>query len=353
MNTRTAEGIAQAARTAVEAALWAPSIHNTQPWTFGVSGDEICLRADPDRKLRVSDPTGRQMTISCGAALLNVRVTLQALGYDPQVRRFPDPERPLLLATVRVRPGREPGEHTRLLHAEIERRRTHRSGFTALPVPDPLVEALVTEAAAEDGHLMPIRSEVSARVLAALTGAAQDVQSQDRLFVLELMRWARPPGSSRRDGVPAAGYPTDPRRTQPQHFAPRDYARGHEWGMAPDERVSASTGLVALLTTAGDRREDWAARGRGAAADAAARLRVRPERRVPHPGAGDAGVAGVHPQAPVLGRGAADDHAAGVRHRRERERPPRRLRRDGLTPRRRRRQGTLDAWREIVNIADT
>ncbi|MEU8279904.1 Acg family FMN-binding oxidoreductase [Microbispora bryophytorum] len=257
MNTRTAEGIAPAARAAVEAALWAPSIHNTQPWSFGVSGDEICLRADPDRKLRVSDPTGRQMTISCGAALFNVRIMLEALGYEPLVRRFPDPERPLLLATVRVRPGREPGEHTRLLHAEIERRRTHRSGFTALPVPDRLVDSLVAEAAEEDGHLRPIGSEAAARVLAALTGAAQDVQSQNRLFVLELMRWARPPGSSRRDGVPAAGYPTDPRRTNPQHFAPRDYARGHEWGMAPDERVSVSTGLVALLTTAGDGREDW------------------------------------------------------------------------------------------------
>lgn len=261
MDTRTSEGIALAAQAAVEAAVWAPSIHNTQPWSFAVSGDEISLRADPDRKLRVSDPTGRQMTISCGAALFNVRITLMALGYEPEVRRLPDPERALLLATVRVRPGREPGENTRLLHAEIERRRTHRAGFTALPVPDPLVDALVREASAEGGHLAPIRSEAAARVLAALTGAAQDVQSQNRQFVLELMRWARPPGSARRDGVPAAGYPTDPRRTYPQHFAQRDYARGHEWGTAPEERVCTSTGLVALLTTPGDTREDWLVAG--------------------------------------------------------------------------------------------
>ncbi|GGO24828.1 NAD(P)H nitroreductase [Microbispora rosea subsp. aerata] len=257
MNTRTSERIERAAKAAVEAALWAPSIHNTQPWSFGVCGDEICLRADPERKLRISDPAGRQQTIGCGAALFNVRVTLRALGYEPEVRRFPDPERPLLLATVRVRPGREPGEHVRLLNAEIDRRRTHRSGFTALPVPDPLIDALEAEVAAEGGRLAPIRTDASARVLAALTAAAQEVQSQDRLFVLELTRWARPPGSSRRDGVPAAGYPADPRRTHPQHFAQRDYARGHEWGLAQDERVSASTGLVALLTTAGDLREDW------------------------------------------------------------------------------------------------
>ncbi|MEU8194165.1 nitroreductase family protein [Microbispora amethystogenes] len=263
MNTRTSEGIAQAAREAVEAALWAPSIHNTQPWSFAVSGDEISLRADPDRRLRVSDPTGRQMIISCGAALFNVRITLMALGYEPEVRRLPNPEGPMLLATVRVRPGREPGEHTRLLYGEVQRRRTHRAGFTALPMPDPLIDALVREAAAEGAHLAPVRSEAPARVLAALTGAAQDVQAQDRQFVLELTRWARPPGSVRRDGVPVAGYPTDPRRTYPQHFASRDYSRGHEWGAAPEERVSTSTGLVALLSTPGDAREDWLTAGEG------------------------------------------------------------------------------------------
>ncbi|MGW0801519.1 nitroreductase family protein [Nonomuraea sp. NPDC002799] len=33
----------------VEAGRWAPSVHNTQPWTFAVSGEEISLRADTIR----------------------------------------------------------------------------------------------------------------------------------------------------------------------------------------------------------------------------------------------------------------------------------------------------------------
>jgi nitroreductase len=37
---------------AVEAARWAPSVHNTQPWSFSVSEREIALRADTDRQLR-------------------------------------------------------------------------------------------------------------------------------------------------------------------------------------------------------------------------------------------------------------------------------------------------------------
>ncbi|WP_431933204.1 nitroreductase family protein [Nonomuraea jabiensis] len=35
-----------ALESALEAARWAPSVHNTQPWSFSLSGDEIGLRAD-------------------------------------------------------------------------------------------------------------------------------------------------------------------------------------------------------------------------------------------------------------------------------------------------------------------
>ena len=98
MNARTTEEITSVIRTAVQAATWAPSVHNTQPWSFAVDGDEIALRADSDRKLRIGDPSGREMLISCGAALMNVRLALRALGYEPQVRVLPDPDRPALSA---------------------------------------------------------------------------------------------------------------------------------------------------------------------------------------------------------------------------------------------------------------
>ncbi|MEV7965961.1 hypothetical protein AB0O34_08245 [Sphaerisporangium sp. NPDC088356] len=261
MNAHTAGEISGTLRTAVEAAVWAPSTHNTQPWSFAVSGNEISLRADPDRKLRLADTTGRQMLISCGAALFNVRIALRALGYEPEVRRFPDPDRSLLLATIRARRGVEADEQTMSLYGEIERRRTHRAGFTTARVREQVTEMLMAQASTEGARLMPVRSQVEARVLAALTSAAQDVQSQDRMIGLELIRWARPPGSTRRDGVPAHSYPLTQRRTYPQHFAQRDYAWGHSWGSETEQRRSTATGLVAVLTTRADTRHDWLAAG--------------------------------------------------------------------------------------------
>jgi hypothetical protein len=260
MNTHTAQESALAIHAALEAATWAPSVHNTQPWTFAVCGEEISVRADADRKLRHADPVGRQQLISCGAALFNLTTALRCHGYEPVVQVLPDPDRPALLATVRLGERATPDEHTKTLNAEFQRRRTHRAAFTELPVPDRLVETLIRRAAAEGAKLTPVRAPEAVRVVAALTEAAQSVQSQDRVLSLEVIRWARPPGSARKDGVPADAYPAEPAQSVPP-FAQRDYAWRHDWGTTANQQGSASAGVVALLTTPGDSRQEWIAAG--------------------------------------------------------------------------------------------
>src|SRR5215469_14519834 len=79
----------------------APSLHNTQPWKFRVEGDVIELLADSRRQLRHLDPDGRELTISCGAALFGLRLGLRGRGYIPVVDLLPDLARPELLARVR------------------------------------------------------------------------------------------------------------------------------------------------------------------------------------------------------------------------------------------------------------
>jgi nitroreductase len=37
----------------VAAAVWAPSVHNTQPWQFSARGQQISLHADASRQLMV------------------------------------------------------------------------------------------------------------------------------------------------------------------------------------------------------------------------------------------------------------------------------------------------------------
>ncbi|TCC54291.1 hypothetical protein E0H73_39720 [Kribbella pittospori] len=77
------------------AAVAAPSMHNTQPWRFEVSGHVIDLFLDGSRTLPAEDPTGRAMRIAAGAATFNLRCAAASLGYgtwlgEPEVHAVLD-----------------------------------------------------------------------------------------------------------------------------------------------------------------------------------------------------------------------------------------------------------------------
>ena len=100
MTSLTEPRLASAVRRAAVRATLAPSIHNTQPWRFLLSGTSLEVHADWSRRLRVLDPRGRQLLISCGCAVFNARVALAAAGYDATVERWPDPSQPNLVARL-------------------------------------------------------------------------------------------------------------------------------------------------------------------------------------------------------------------------------------------------------------
>jgi nitroreductase len=92
--------------TAVEHALRAPSVNNTQPWQWRIRPDSVELHADWNRHLMATDPDRRDLLLSCGAALHHLEVALAARGLAVQVRRMPEPEDRGHLATVAVRQAR-------------------------------------------------------------------------------------------------------------------------------------------------------------------------------------------------------------------------------------------------------
>ncbi|KAB2352258.1 Acg family FMN-binding oxidoreductase [Actinomadura rudentiformis] len=252
---------AEHVRAAVEAATWAPSVHNTQPWLFTWSGDRITVRADADRRLSVADPEGREMLISCGAAIFTLRVAARHLGYEPEVALLPDPDRPHLLADVSLRERAPESEDNGRLYGEIRRRRTHRGAFKPDPVAEALLSVLRQEAQSEGATLRIIVDAPTRGAIAALTVAAEHVHQRTPSYAGELARWAPAPGNPRREGVHEGAYPKEAPHTEP-HFPGRDFARGHGWGTAAEERPvdwpdEPVTGVACVLTTKGDEAEDW------------------------------------------------------------------------------------------------
>ncbi len=91
-------------KSAVVLACRAPSIHNSQPWRWIVEHDAVHLFADRNRTVRATDHSGRDALISCGATLDHLQVAMAAAGWRAGITRFPDPNEPAHLATLRFRP---------------------------------------------------------------------------------------------------------------------------------------------------------------------------------------------------------------------------------------------------------
>jgi len=249
---------AELAECVVAAAVWAPSVHNTQPWWFSASGHQISLHADAGRQLPVADPRGREMMISCGAALFTARLALRSLGYVPETSVLPDPAQPLLVARVSWRQRVAATGFEQRLFTQVPLRRTHRGGFDPLPLAPEFLTAL-QEGARRDGAVLHVIADEGQRAaLAAVTETAEYALRADGMYARELAGWAPPPGSARRDGVPHTAYPARGEHTFP-HFAGRDFAHGRGWGTARPSLVAGprSPGVVCLLATAGDRPVDW------------------------------------------------------------------------------------------------
>ena len=79
----------RALERAVDCAVRAPSVRDTEPWRFELSPDRLVIRADRTRQLTTLDPTGRELVQSVGAALFNARVALAARGWAAEVDRLP------------------------------------------------------------------------------------------------------------------------------------------------------------------------------------------------------------------------------------------------------------------------
>jgi nitroreductase len=214
----------QAQRTAVleaaaRASLHAPSVFNTQPWRWRLTGDRLELYADTGRRLDATDPEGRLLLLSCGAALHHVRTALAAAGWSAGVERLPAAADPGLLARVRLGAAVPPDPQAQRMAAAIPRRRTDRRAFGDRVVAEDVLTRLRRSVEDEGAYLHVVRPE-QLPMLAASAGRAAGAEKDDPAYRDELRRWtSRPPSSG--DGVPpATAVQPAPRRVPVRDYAP-------------------------------------------------------------------------------------------------------------------------------------
>ncbi|MGX2994392.1 Acg family FMN-binding oxidoreductase [Streptomyces sp. JNUCC 64] len=260
-------------------AITAPSLHNAQPWLFRYDRDRgvIQVRADPGRRIELSDPEGRATHLGCAAALFNLRVAAAHAGWKPVTRLLPDRADPYALAELTLDGGRalydatrEPYHKTTAtyrrsgqpydgtadaydeladLHPALRRRRTTRTPFSDEPIDAQLLDTL-RRAALLEGARLAFPDEFHRETVLELGREAERRTLSDAALHAELAAWT---GDTRAaDGVPAAAFGP---RSRTGYAPVRDFGAGRTG--PPPTADFEHTPQLALLGTHGDSPSDW------------------------------------------------------------------------------------------------
>jgi nitroreductase len=248
-------------RGAIALATRAPSVHNTQPWRWLLGDSTVHLMADWNRQLPATDPEGRDLVLSCGAALHHLRVALGALGWAGEVHRVPNPADPGHLAALEPHPH-TPSDEDIALAAAIPLRRTDRRTFSSWSVPPGHLDLMIRRASRAGALLVPITDAHFRHRLALAINEAATRQETDPEYATELALWS---GRSEfaEDGVLSASAPRHPGYHGDTRM--RTFPHGTLVESAADS-IEADAGELLVLATPDDDLASWLRAGEAASA---------------------------------------------------------------------------------------
>jgi nitroreductase len=235
----------QQLRRAVETAIRAPSSHNTQPWIFHLHEDCIELLADRTRALPVNDPYDRELTISCGTALFNLRVSLAYDGLSTAIEYGTDADD--LIAVVRVGEGKREEDLAKLYSATISRQST-RADFKTDEVKEGL-GPLLAQCVKLEGASLRLVDQRDRGAIAALIADGDRQQFSNPHWRRELASWLHP--RRQRDGLS-----TSMLMLPISRLVVRNFDLGDSTG-TNDAQLAMDAPILAVLVTKEDQKVDW------------------------------------------------------------------------------------------------
>ena len=181
----------QVVHNAVTLASRAPSLHNSQPWRWVAESATLRLFADRGRLLPAADPSGRELLLSCGAALDHFRIAMAAAGWDAYTHRLPNVAEPDHLATLDFARNPMPSDAQRQRADAILRRRTDRLPL-AVPRNWAALESQLRSAIGADGVMLDVVPDDARQQLAEASRLTEDLRRNDPTYQSELRWWTSP-----------------------------------------------------------------------------------------------------------------------------------------------------------------
>lgn len=181
----------------VAAGVLAANPHNTQPWTFVVTGDDpatptIDVHADPSRTMPVNDASGREHLAGIGCAVTNMVVAAAARGVGATVTVLPDggggaTDGP----AARVALGGPADTADATLVEVLPRRRTARAAFADREIDAALLDELASRSERDGVRVHWVSAADERAALGALVVDATAAVVADEAMSVEAFSWFR------------------------------------------------------------------------------------------------------------------------------------------------------------------
>lgn len=170
----------------VEAAIKAPSGHNSQPWLFQLSGNIINILPNIKESLPVVDGSHRELFISLGAATENLCIESLALGYVPNVE-IDETEQKIIIHLDKVE-----SRFIDSLRESMASRQTNRKVYNGKIISDNIIAQLNDLSLAENINRFIISKKDSLfNILKSYIEEGNQIQMADMNFKKELLKYIR------------------------------------------------------------------------------------------------------------------------------------------------------------------
>lgn len=236
----------------LQAAVIAPSAHNTQPWQFIVKGDQLEVYVDQSRCLPASDPINRQAYLSVGCALMNCVVAAAEQEYDVTTSLLPDSNDVRFAARLTIKKGLV-DEPLAQLATYIGPRRTDRSPYDGKDLTETEQQLMPT---LHNSHVLLVSDKEQKDKIAALSHEGTFTALGQREFKNELAHWVRNNWTKQKDGMPgyATGIPAPLSLIAP--LLVRILPLHKQEAIVAQRQISTASSIV-VIVTAGDKPIDW------------------------------------------------------------------------------------------------
>lgn len=165
----------------------APSGHNTQPWKFEANENQIIIRPDFTRKLKVVDPDDHALYISLGCALENLILSAKDHQFSTNLTMNLAGSNSEIIVDLH----KSENEQKDLLYDFIQQRQSTRTEYKQEPVEPSVLEQLMEQGKNECVDIIFITEKSKIKELEPFILEASDLQFGNKRFIDELVGWIR------------------------------------------------------------------------------------------------------------------------------------------------------------------